>query len=167
MRLRRERPPQEVRARFDADERVLTWGITVDGTPVVATQRGLWLGEERLDWHDIDSAAWDDGVLTVTPARVVDGVIEELPQRQWELDVIRKLPQVVRARVTRSVAFTEHYPVQPFGGARIVGRRVSGRDGVSWAVRYDAGTDPQNPVVRGQIEEYLAQAQERFTTPEV
>jgi len=54
----------------------------------------------------------------------------------------------VRTRVTRSVAYTAHHPL-PVGGVRVVGRRVSGVDGLSWAVRYDAGTPVDaEPVVQ-------------------
>jgi hypothetical protein len=59
-----------------------------------------------------------------------------------------ELPDQVRTRVTRSVAYTAHHPL-PVGGVRVVGRRVSGVDGLSWAVRYDAGTPVDaEPVVR-------------------
>lgn len=166
MRLWRERPPEQVRARFERDERVLTWGRTEDGQPVVATQRGLWLpGRDRLGWHEIDRAAWDDGVLTLTPARVVDGVIEESPPQQWTLGQPGKLPQIVQRRVTASVAYTDHVDLPPRGGVRIVARRVSGRDGLRWAVRFDEGTDIA--AVRHEAAVQLARAQERFKGPEI
>jgi hypothetical protein len=54
----------------------------------------------------------------------------------------------VRTRVTRSVAYTSHHPL-PVGGVRVVGRRVSGVDGLSWAVRYDSGTPVDaEPVIK-------------------
>ena len=39
------------------------------------------------------------------------------------------VPDQVRTRVTRSVAYTAHHPL-PGGGVRVVGRRVSGADGL-------------------------------------
>lgn len=168
MRLWRERAPQEARRRLERDERVLSWATTTADETIVATQRGLLLPEpERLPWHEIDRAGWAEGVLTLTPARIADGVIDELPDRRYVLAVPRKLPQTVRVRVTRSVAFTEHVELEPAGGVRIVARKVSGRDGVLWAVRYDAGTDRSDPFVRHQVEAYLAEARNRFTPPEV
>ena len=59
---------------------------------------------------------------------------------------LRDLPDQVRTRVTRSVAYTTHHPM-PTGGVRVVGRRVSGQNGLSWAVRYDSGTPVELPAV--------------------
>jgi hypothetical protein len=62
--------------------------------------------------------------------------------------------------VTRSVAYTSHHAL-PAGGVRIVGRRVTGLDGLSWAVRYDAGTPVDaEPVVRvtGELVDSAQQA---------
>jgi hypothetical protein len=68
-----------------------------------------------------------------------------------------ELPDQVRARVTRSVAYTVHHPL-PGGAVRVVGRRVSGRNGLSWAVRYDAGTPQDSPEVAEQTDELVATA---------
>jgi hypothetical protein len=56
------------------------------------------------------------------------------------------VPADVRSRVTRSVAYTGHFPL-PDGGMRVVARRVPGRNGVDWHVRYDDGTDREDPEV--------------------
>ena len=67
-----------------------------------------------------------------------------------------EVPEQVRARVTKSVAYTSHHPL-PAGGVRVVGRRVSGVDGLSWAVRYDSGTPVDSePVVKVTHELVLA-----------
>lgn len=169
MRLSRERPPAEVTDRFDRDERVLAWGRTDTGAAIVASQRGLWLpaeaGHRLLRWHLIDKAAWTDGTLTVTEARPgEDGVVDELPPVTWAVADPRKLPATIRTRVTRSVAFTEHTPVET-GGVRVVARRVAGQDGLAWTVRYDEGTDTSAPQVRERAAELLADAQQRLAPP--
>jgi hypothetical protein len=67
------------------------------------------------------------------------------------------VPRRVRERVTRSVAYTAHYPL-PNGGVRVVARRVAGRNGVDWHVRYDEGTDVDDPDVQAFTAELVAEA---------
>jgi hypothetical protein len=69
----------------------------------------------------------------------------------------------VRTRVSRSVAYTAHHPLTA-GGVRVVGRRVSGRNGLSWAVRYDAGTPVQLSTV-AELTDELVSAARSATTP--
>ncbi len=70
----------------------------------------------------------------------------------------------MRTRVTRSVAYTSHHPL-PAGGLRIVGRRVSGVDGLSWAVRYDAGTPVDAEPVLKVTGELVGAAQQSASPP--
>lgn len=147
---------------LDRGERVLAWAAVSAGGTVVATQYGLWVPDgqamRRMGWHLIDRAAWDDGVLEVTEAREIEpGVVEDCPPLRLSLGEPGDVPPVVRARVTRSVAYTVHHPL-PGGGVRVVARRIPGRDGLSWAMRYDAGTDRQDPQIRGMAAELLTQA---------
>lgn len=167
----RARPPADASASLERDERVLSWATTDAGEVIVATQRGLWLpardGRRRLGWHEIDKAAWADGVLTLTAASVVAGdVLHELPPSQWNLAEPRELPAVVRARVSQSVAFTEHFDLEPSGGVRVVARRISGRDGLAWLVRYDEGTDGGDESVRAQVDRLVARARDGFVVGE-
>jgi hypothetical protein len=144
-RFRRGRPPADALAWLDAGERVTAWGRTSDGGALVATQRGLWAAGERLGWDEVHKARWDSGVLTVVPSFEVEpGVREDGAPRRYEVTEPFGLPEEVRSRVTRSVAYSAHHRVGD-GGVRIVARRVPGRDGLSWAVRYDPGTsrDPE------------------------
>jgi hypothetical protein len=67
------------------------------------------------------------------------------------------VPADVRTRVTRSVAFTAHYPL-PSGGVRVVARRIPGRDGVDWHVRFDEGTDQEDPDVVAATTAIVAEA---------
>jgi hypothetical protein len=160
--FRREQPPAAAVARLSPGERVVSWADAADGSAVVATQLGLWLpgpdGSERVWWHLVDKAVWRAGTLTVTAAEDSgSGVLDELAPRTVRLAVPRDLPPTVRARVERSIAFTRHYPLSA-GGVRIVGRRVPGQDGLSWQLVFDAGTDRDDPAVRRQAAEMLAEA---------
>jgi hypothetical protein len=70
------------------------------------------------------------------------------------------VPRRVRERVTASVAFTSLYPVPGGGGARVVARRVSGRDGLTWSVRLEGGAaqNQDNPVVRAAVDQLVSAA---------
>jgi hypothetical protein len=142
---RKAKLPAALRPELAADERVVAWAAVGDDQALVATNRGLWLPSGRqLGWHEIHKAAWSGRELRVTPAdtaQVRDGyaVLVDGPVVSYLLLDPGELPDQVRTRVTRSVAFTAHYPL-PVGGVRVVGRRVSGENGLSWAVRYDSGT---------------------------
>jgi hypothetical protein len=142
---RKPKLPAALRPALEPDERVVAWAAVGDDQALVATTRGLWLpGGTRLGWHDIHKAAWSGRELRVTPAesaQVRDGyaVLVDGPVVSYLLLDPGELPDQVRTRVTKSVAFTAHYGL-PVGGVRVVGRRVSGENGLNWAVRYDSGT---------------------------
>jgi hypothetical protein len=144
---RRPRLSPERRPPLETGERILAWAATgeqPDAAVIVATNRGLWLPEGRLGWHEIHKAAWSGRELAITPAEASEqrdgyAVLVDGPVRTFLLLEPHDLPDQVRTRVTRSVAYTAHH-VLPAGGVRVVGRRVSGSDGLSWAVRYDPGT---------------------------
>lgn len=158
---RREKPPADALERLDRDERVVAWASTPDGGAVLATPLGLWLPgvPERLPWHLVDKAVWRDGQLTVTPAEDAGGgVLVEQPPVSVRISVPRDLPQTVRVRVQRAIAYTRHSPLPTGGGVRLVGRRVAGRDGLSWQRVYDSGVDPDDPAVREATAQLLAQA---------
>ncbi len=169
---RRPKLPSDKRPPLDADERVLAWawvGSDQGGPVTVATNRGLWVpGRERLGWHEIHKAAWSGRELRITPAEVAEvredyAVLVDAPVLSCLLLEPGELPDQVRTRVTRSVAYTAHHPL-PAGGVRVVGRRVAGVDGLSWAVRYDAGTPVDaEPVV--QVTGELVTAAQVATAP--
>jgi len=137
----------------------------------VVTNRGLWLpGRERLGWHDIHKAAWSGRELRVVPAEVAEvrdkyAVLVDAPPVSFLLLDPGEVPDQVRIRVTRSVAYTSHHAL-PQGGVRVVGRRVSGVDGLSWAVRYDSGAPVDSePVI--QVTDELVTAAQNATAPPV
>jgi hypothetical protein len=158
---RREKPPEAAMSRLARDERVVSWASTPDGGAVVATQLGLWLpgAAARLPWHLVDKASWRDARLTVTPAvDTGDGVLVEQAPVSVALSVPRDLPQTVRVRVQRAIAYTSHSPLPSGGGVRVVGRRVAGRDGVTWQRVFDPGVDPDDPAVRSAVTRLVERA---------
>jgi hypothetical protein len=145
---RRSTLPSDRRPKLVRDERIVAWAAFDGDEVVVATNLGLFLpGRERLGWHEIHKATWSGRALTVIPGGVVerrDGydVVEDLPAASYTLLDAGDVPDQVRTRVTRSVAYSTQYPV-PGGGVRVVARRVPGVDGLHWAVRYDPGTNAE------------------------
>jgi hypothetical protein len=169
---RRPKLPAALRPALEADERVLAWAsLSADdgAAAVVVTNRGLWLpGRERLGWHDIHRVAWSGRELRIIPAEVAEvrdkyAVLVDAPPVSFLLLEPGEVPEQVRTRVTKSVAYTSHHPL-PQGGVRVVGRRVSGVDGLSWAVRYDSGTPVDaEPVIK--LTDELVTAAQGATTP--
>jgi len=163
---RRPKLPADKRPPLESDERILTWAAVGDSgdAVLVATNRGLWLPDgKRLGWHEIHKAAWSGRELRITPAEVAQDrsaytVLVDAPVVSYLLLSPGELPDQVRTRVTRSVAYTTHHPM-PTGGVRVVGRRVSGQNGLSWAVRYDAGTPVELPAVIELTDELVSSAQ--------
>ncbi|BCJ78137.1 hypothetical protein CS0771_76810 [Catellatospora sp. IY07-71] len=155
--------PAERRPELDRDERVLAWAPAGEDDTVVATNLGLWWGGTRTGWHRIDKAVWDGEQLVITPAEPVaeragyEVVADGTPVRLRLTDP-GDLPHQVRLRVTGSVRHPQHYQV-PGGGVWVFARRVPGADGLAWAVRYDAGTDGDDPGVIAATDQLVAQSQ--------
>ncbi|MET0425746.1 MAG: hypothetical protein ABW046_17895 [Actinoplanes sp.] len=168
---RRPKLPSGLRPELRPDERILAWAAFGEDHALVATNHRLWLPKGRqLGWHEIHKAAWSGRELRLTPATVVeerDGyvVLEDAPVETFLLLEPGELPDQVRTRVTRSVAYTAHHPIpDATGGVRVVGRRVPGRDGLSWSVRYDAGAQSFKNVVR-ELTDELVDAARAATAP--
>jgi hypothetical protein len=158
---RRGRPPAEVVALLDPDERVVSWASVAGGGAVVATPRGLWWpeppGQRLIGWQHVDKAIWRDGVLSVIEADVVDDLLlVEKPAASVALSEPRDLPPTVRRRVESTVMQSEVIPV-PGGVARLVARRIPGQDGVTWWARLERGT-PDTPGLRTWLRERLGRA---------
>ncbi|MFY1672560.1 hypothetical protein ACN27G_21760 [Plantactinospora sp. WMMB334] len=162
---RRRRLPADRRPPLEPAERVLDWARVADGEEVVVvTDRGLWLPGEtaRLGWHEVHRAIWSGRDLAVTPAELVEErpgyrVVADGPVRTYLLVDPGDVPHQVRARVTRSVAYTAHHRV-PGGGVRIAARQVRGVDGLTWTVRYDPGTPAGDPRVVATTDDLVTAA---------
>ena len=175
MNLLRRRPklPAALRPALDRDERVVAWAGLADDRALVATNRGLWVPERgRLGWHEIHKAAWSGRELRITPAEVAEErddytVLVDGPIVAFLLLEPGELPDQVRTRVTKSVAYTTHHPLPSgAGGVRVVGRRVTGKDGLSWAVRYDSGTPVELSAVVELTEELVSTARQAMAPPD-
>ena len=166
---RRPKLPAALRPALEPGERVLAWAHVTEDQVLVATNLALWLPDRgRLGWHEIHKVAWSGRELRITPAEVAElresyAVLVDAPVLTYLLLDPAELPDQVRTRVTRSVAYTSHHPL-PAGGVRVVGRRVSGVNGLSWAVRYDSGTPADvEPVVK--VTDELVTAAQNATAP--
>jgi hypothetical protein len=165
---RRRRLPAERRPPLERDERILAWAAPAGRDDViVATNQGLWLpgdgGPRRLAWSEIHKATWSGQELVVTPAAEVTtisgyAVMTDQPSMRYTLAEPGDVPHQIRARVTRSVAYTIHHPLPGGGGVRVAARRVPGFDGLHWTVRYDRDADVDDPVVREVTSDLVAQA---------
>lgn len=138
MGLFRPRLPQPYRTLLVHGERSLAWAARVDGPDsglVVATNLGLWVDRDRIGWHEISKATWDNPDLVVTTTEVVDDsgdpvVIRDRAPVKLTLVNPGKLPHVVYQRVTHSIVSSELRG----DGTRLVGRRMPGVDGVAWTI---------------------------------
>jgi hypothetical protein len=170
---RRPKLPADRRPVLDRDERLLAWAEVAGGDgAIVVTNHGLWPPGRaaRLGWHDIHKAVWSGRDLAVTPAERVgerDGyvVVADRPVETYLLLDPGDVPDQVRARVTRSVAYTVHHPIAG-GGVRVAARRVSGVDGLTWTVRYDPGTPTADEAVLETTDRLVAAARSG-ATPDV
>ncbi len=175
MNFLRRRPslPSALKPPLVAGERVVAWSLVTDEQAVVATNYGLWLPSapgKRLGWHEVHKAAWSGRELRITPAEQAeerDGytVLVDGPILAFLLLDPGDLPDQVRTRVTKSVAYTTHHAL-PTGGVRVVGRRVAGQDGLSWAVRYDSGTPVTQTGVIEFTNDRVAAAQTVMAPPD-
>ena len=163
--FRRRRLPAAARPPLAAGERVVAWAGATGDALVVATNLGLWLPvatgfAPRLGWHEIHKATWSGRSLRLVPARAVaahEGHVEMADEEPIEVTLLDpdRVPEQVRARVDRSIAYTQHHRLAG-GGVRVVARRVPGRDGLRWTVRYDPGTAPAPDAVAVLVEQARA-----------
>lgn len=163
--FKRRRLPAERRPRLAAEERIVAWAGATGDEVVVATNFGLWLpgGAERLGWHEIHKVTWSGRQLALTAAREVAQaggyvVMEDLPTLIVTLLDPDHVPEQVRARVNRSVAYTSHHSLPGGGGVRVAARRVSGVNGLRWTVRYDDSGDAAVPGIEAATDELVDQA---------
>ncbi|MEP6851416.1 MAG: hypothetical protein ABJA87_01935 [bacterium] len=159
----RKRAPASVRTRLDGNERVLASGSTAGGTTVVATNLGLWWPEEpprRIPWQLIDKAAWTEVGLLVVEADVVDDLfLVDRPAAVVALAQEGKLPPTVRRRVEASVVRSLEVRTSA-GVALVVGRRVPGRDGVTWWARPPRGATVTDGI-RAELEDVVGRLREQ------
>jgi hypothetical protein len=141
--------PAAVRA---VPERRLAWGVTDDGTALVAAPTSLYVGEQPLPWTSVERVSWQPPVLTITEVAEVEGTGAS---HSWTLVEEARLAEIVRERVTASIAWSDVRSLQPAGAVRLVGRRMPGQEVLEWQTVWQAGTNPADPLLRAQVDAFL------------
>lgn len=140
----RELTPEGFTGTLEADERVLADSRTRRGEVVLATDRGIWIGDHRVPWHLVSKATWASGALEVIEAletEHLDGgvvLLDDAAPVRLPLPEPGRIPETVHRRVTGAIHSRQHHDL-PSGGAWFVQRRTPG--GVVLHVRPDPGTD--------------------------
>jgi hypothetical protein len=143
-------------------ERLLAWApvrTPAEGRPhlVGGTRDALYV-PDRIPWEQVASADWDNETDTL---RVVEvgSFGEPAPVHALVLGDAARLLQLVRERVTASIAVQRHVPVAGRRSVRILARRPPGTHAaLAWFVEYDDGLDPADPAVAAVVQEALALA---------
>jgi hypothetical protein len=168
----RRKLPAQKRPALAAEERVIAWAGATGDDVLVLTNLGLWLpgAPERLGWHEIHKATWSGRQLSIVAAREAaegDGyiVMEDLPALTLTLLDPDKVPEQLRTRVNKSVAYTSHHELPGGGGVRVVGRRVPGTNGLRWTVRYDDDVDHTAPEALSATAALVAEARAASEVP--
>ncbi len=151
MKLPRSRVPAAVRA-VAREERRLAWGMAEDGTPLVATPAALFLGEERLPWTSVERISWVPDVLTVVEVAEVEATGRT---RAFVLAEDSRLAEIVRARVTSSVVWSDRRALGNDRHVRVVGRRVPGQDALLWQAVWESSVDASDSRLRAAVEAQL------------
>lgn len=166
----RDPAPADVVRLLDKDDRVVSWAPVAGGGSLAASRFGLWWpapdGPRRIDWQLIDKASWAGNTVTVVEAELIDDLLlVDRDPVSAQLEQPRDLPPTIRQRVQSGVVSSE---LVTGGGVamRVVGRRVPGRDGVSWWARLEPGI-PDTPEVRAVVHDVLdaRRAQQRASEP--
>ncbi len=155
MRLRRPAPPVEVAP----GEKVLAWASSEAG-PVAGTRSALYLpGAVRIPWQQVEAADWDLDSETLKVTEVATWG-QPRPIHSLVLSEPARLLQLVRERVTASVALQRHVPIRGLLGVRVIARRAPAGAGeeLTWLFDYDEGIDPDDPFVEHAAQEALTAA---------
>ena len=124
---------------------------------VGGTRDALYL-PERVTWEQVASADWDQEERTLTVVEV-GSFGRPRPVHIVRLEGAERLLQLVRERVTASIALQRHVQVPDRGSVRVIARQAPSRRGdLSWFVEYDDGLDPSDPLVDEVVQGALAAA---------
>lgn len=140
-------------------ERLLAWASVrpPEAGPVGGTRDALYL-PHRIPWEQVASADWDQDESTLRVVEVARFGAPS-PVHVLRLEAADRLLQLVRERVTASIAVQRHVAVSGRRSVRILARRPPGtRDELAWFVEYDDGLDPADPAVDAVVREALAAA---------
>lgn len=150
---------KDARAVLPAGERLIAWGARIADPQVtddyvLASDRALYLGGERLRWDLITKATWTEPELIVhvhdaagRPVRVVRCAMAEPGD----------LPGAVFALVTASVVVSESLDLGDGTTAKAVARRDGDGGQIWWSVIFTEGLDPSDPGLRARADSALAE----------
>lgn len=159
---RGHRVPAEVlgRAALARGDKVLAQATAGDGTWLLGTRDALVvvpspeIGRtdattvERIPWERIATADWDRDQERLRVFEVAE-FGRRRPVHVFALPDPGPLLPMVRERVTASVLLSRRVLVRGKSGLRVVARRSpQGRGEVIWAYEFDAGVDPEDPLVQ-------------------
>ena len=157
-------PPRRPALEVAPGERLLAWAKVVGGhdrdatEPMVGGTRDALYLPERIPWEQVASADWDqdESVLRVVE---VGQFGEPSPTHVVRLEDAGRFLQLVRERVTASIAVQRHVIVHGRKGVRVLARRAPGTRGeLAWFVEYDDGLDPSDPRVHAVVSDALTAA---------
>ncbi|TKK88995.1 hypothetical protein FDA94_10765 [Herbidospora galbida] len=143
------RLPADIRTRLSG-ERVLSFAPAPSGGYAVATFVALHLpGGERVPWHTVDKASWDETGMNITT--VTGGV--------YRVDIEEPgfLPETIRERVQNSIVANRYVKLTAEAGVRFIARRIAGTDTIEWELAFDDGLDGSDPGVLAAAEQALEQ----------
>ncbi|MBE7323716.1 hypothetical protein IEQ44_03495 [Nocardioides sp. Y6] len=146
-------------------ERELARAVAEDGTVLVGTRDAFHLvpandGEaRRIPWEQVEAAEWEADTSTFRLSEVGEWG-QDRPEHSFVLEDARLLLEMVHERVTASIVLQRDLQVAG-GGVRVIARRAPHGDGaLAWVYEYDAGVDPEDPVVRAAAAAALHRAKE-------
>jgi len=147
--FKRETLPDTVVQSLDLipGERVLAFGTDPLGRYVIATTHGLHLQRRppaysRLDWIGIRHASFDQTALRLDLTDSGGSTSLKVPL----LDA-GQLPEVVRERVTASIAVQQHVALRGKLGVTVAARRQPGSGDLVWGLTFDRGLDASDAAV--------------------
>ena len=164
--------PAEVTARagLERGDTVLAGALADDGTWLLGTRDALVLvtpdAVRKVPWERVETADWDrdEGRLRVVE---VGDFGRERPVHVLTVPDPGLLLAMVRERVTASVLLQRRVLVRGRRGLTVIARRPPrGRGDVTWAYEFDAGVDPEEPLVVQAAADGLRAAQEELGSDE-
>ncbi|WP_148614869.1 hypothetical protein [Nocardioides rubriscoriae] len=138
-------------------ERLLAWAEAADGTLIGGT-RDAFYAPARVPWEQVEAADWDrdTGVLRLSE---VGSWGDARPEHVYDVADPGRLVQLIRERVTASVVYQRHVPLEGRRGLRVIARRAPGlAEAIAWVFEYDEGVDPDDPRVRLAASQALLEA---------
>lgn len=145
-------------------EAVLASCVAADGTILAGTRSHLYLGDHRVSWDRVEAAEWDRDTDTWRVSEVGTWG-EQRPEHAFTLARPTRFLELARERITSTVVLQRHVAVQGRRGVRVIARRSpAGTQKVSWIFEYDAGIDPDDPLVQAAAEAALRAAQDEVGT---